>query len=185
MSNVYRTIGDRARKTAFVFPIFLVFLLLLLGSSYLMVVDYFTSLWGFKAVRMNPDFAPTPYIIAAFPQLIQIAAYYVNLALRSDDDRVDEEYSGYRRAATIICLLMLVLDVATDFRHRVVGATTWLDYAMNMVITLGGFTIGSEVIWTVSFGTCMELYPDAKRRWAELRQAGRASRTDYAGERGR
>lgn len=176
MSNVYKTIGDRVRKTAFVFPIFVVFFLLLLGSSYLMVEDYFTSLWGFQAVRMNPGFKPTPYIVAAFPQLIQIAAYYINLALRSDDERLDEEYAGYRRAAGIICICMLVVDVGTDFRHRILAATTLMDYAMNLIITLGAFTIGSEVVFTASFGTVMELWPDAKRRWAELRQEGRPAR---------
>lgn len=173
MTGMYKRIGDRIRKTAFVFPIFFIFLLLLIGSSYLMVEDYFTSLWGFKAIRMNPGFKPTPYVIAALPQLVQIAAYYVNLALRSSDPQEDEEYASYRRFAALICAAMVAIDFATDYRHRIMTATNPMDYILMAVVTFGVFTIGSEVIFTISFGTVAELWPDAKRRWYELRELGK------------
>lgn len=165
MASKYKKAADRIRGHAGIIPIFLTFFTIFLFAIWFMADDYLTSLWGLEKLNVAMGFTWTKYFIAALPQLGQIAATFFYLTLDTDEDDEDNPDRPYRIMAFAVAAFLFTLDFSTDIIHRFALAQATIDYVASVFLTLGVFTLGSEVAFTVCFAMTVELAPDV---WAQF-----------------
>ena len=157
--TTFKKAADRIRESEFVIPVFFVFFALWLMSMTFAAEDYLTSLLGYNALPTQAGFWWISYIVAALPQVGQIAAGYIAMALGWDA----EEDVKYTWVSIVIWLLLFSLDAMTDMAYRtnVPQGATWQVVATAVFQTVIIFTIGSELAFVVGFGMAVQLLPEA------------------------
>lgn len=157
-NTTFRRAADRIRQSAFILPIFIIYLLLLAISCLTSWEDYWTSFWGYEALPTAEGYWYVAYAVALLPQVGQAAAAYIVIALAdNEEDRL------YMIIGAILWVLLFFIDFYTDmfFRNGLdwnVGLEVWIAALLQ---TVGIFTLGSEVAFIVGFGMVCELLPDA------------------------
>lgn len=173
-----RKMAERLRNSPFVVPIFATAVLLALMSVLYTAADYTTSLYGVRLLPVNRVWPILDYAYAALPQALQIITGYAMLAL----DIEDNEDRKFRRAASLIFLLALVVDNGTDVWYTMSEAAramfltmTYNADAVSSVITSIGMsltihTIGSELMFVVGFGLTFQLMSDVIEQMRNIRR---------------
>jgi hypothetical protein len=157
-NTAFRRAADRMRQSAFVLPMFLVFLALMAISLVIGYEDYYTSYWGYTSLPTQFGFSWTAVAVALLPQVGQAGAAYIAIALAdNEDDRL------YVIMAFVIWVLLFGIDIYTDTFYRTDYSWQVSNEIMLTAIfqSIGIFTIGSELAFVVGFGMVGELLPDA------------------------
>lgn len=157
-NTTFRRAADRTRKSAFVLPIWLVYLILFSISLVIMREDIMTSLWGYQALPTQAGFGITAWAVALLPSIGQLATGYVTIALAdSENDR------GYAIVSGIVWICLFLVDTYTDvyFRNGFTWQSDYETILTSIFQTIGIFTIGSELFFVLGFGMMAELFPDA------------------------
>lgn len=147
MASIFRGAAARIRNSAMLVPIYVVFVLLLLGGLYMFYEDYSTSRKGYETLptlKVNPGVA---VFVGLMPQLIEIGFAYI---------WASESEKGW---AGMVSMTALLVDIATDTWYKAgsqIGPLLILAFFESVLI----YTILSEVAITFGFGMCMELLPD-------------------------
>ena len=171
-NTTFRRAADRTRKSAFVLPIWIVYLTLFIVSLIIMREDIMTSLWGYEALPTESGFTITAWAIALLPSIGQLATGYVGIALAdSENDR------GYMYISWAIWLVLFLVDCYTDvfFRNGFSWSVDTEIMLTSLFQTISVFTLGSELFFVLGFGMMMELFPDAIAEffglWHKIKQA--------------
>lgn len=145
MSNVFRQVASNTKPfILFAWPLGC----LLVGLALiLMMEDYATSRAGYLALptqKVNSTWVT--FAVAALPQAGQIVLFYI---FGRDTKR------GW---AALIALAFFVADLGTDAWFKSGGA--WGLMPLAIIESLFIFTLGSEVLFTISVGFVAEAFPE-------------------------
>lgn len=147
MANVFKQSSEKINDSPFVVLIFLVFVVLFLIGCGLSIEDYSTSYYGYQRLptqKVNDWVIP---LVAALPQLGQIGFLYV---FASDTNK---------RWGALIAVLLHFADVTTDVAFKVGKDISPQMLFLAIAETEILYTIGSEILLTVSFGMVLALFP--------------------------
>lgn len=123
---------------------------MLVVSSGLFVEDYATSLQGYKLYPTNKYFSWIVYLAAAVPQLGQVGFAYAYLT--------DENKWGLP-----IALIFHLMDVGTDVLYKTTGSDS-PSLLAAFVESETFFTLGSEIMLSVSFALLLATLPDSRKQ---------------------
>lgn len=165
--TVFSTVGKVARNNAFVLPVFLAALVLLIASLPIMAEDYVTTLRGYLLLPTNKVWTFTAYFVALIPQAGQI----VMIAMAS---AMWENHKGIAILCALAVLGCFFTDVYTDLYWRssvdnIPVGLTMVDVTWSALFeTIFIYTLTSEIFFSVGLGITWELWPDAWSEWKSL-----------------
>lgn len=146
MSNFFHQAVSRLRNSPFIVPIYLALLIGFIISIGIIIEDYSTSLLGYSMIptqRANEWIVP---LVAALPQVAQVIFLYVFL----------RDTSSY--IYLIVAVLIHLVDAGTDIYFKSYGGTQHI--AVAIVETEIIYTLGSEVLFTMTLGLLLESVGD-------------------------
>ncbi len=161
-NEVLNRAASRIRGSSFIIPIFVVFLLICLGSVVLTIEDIYTTYLGYLQLETSDGFSITPAVVAILLWAGQIASMYIFASIRDDED-----FRRYAKFAIAVFLLCAGLDIYTDVVYRL--GNGYVDgrlLSIAVAQSIGIFTIGSEVASMVGFGMTFYLIPYT---WIEIK----------------
>lgn len=148
MSKLVMAIGSQLRKnSAIILTIWLAWCALIVVAGRLMIEDYMTSLFGYRAIPTNKTDENLAYFVAALPTLIQIAFGWWAIEKRAP-------------LPTVIALAAFVVDVSTNMAYKVTNWTV-TGVAIAGVETFTLYTLGSEFLLMVSLENAIAYFSDA------------------------
>jgi len=153
--RLFKEAAAKIRTSPFIIPIGLVFICMFFTSIGISFEDYTTSRLGYIALPTAKANWWIPYLVAALPQLIQIGMVYVFI----DDTN--------KRWSLLFVAMAHLIDLITDvwFKINISGATHWEFLPLALIESWGIYTLGSEVLFTVSTGMLIAILPDF---WREI-----------------
>lgn len=155
--KILNAAADKIKHSPFIIPITLVFIVMFIDSVGLSIEDYSTSYWGYKSFpTAKVNIAWISILVGLLPQLIQIGLAYVWL---EDTDK--------NRWALGIAGIAHLVDLTTDVWYKInIGNVLHYEYIpLALLESWAIYTLGSELMLTVSFGMILKLFPDF---WREL-----------------
>ena len=188
MSNLFQAFARQLRGSSFVIWItLLAFFALFIGFVHF-AEDTYSSYIGLGRLETAFGLKPANYTVTYFtmsiaPQVGQIIFSYMYLV-----DRQRNWWAG------VLALLFFGVDFMADLQDRSGGllfpsdGSTMFDHlgalTLSAMLTLGYFTIGSELFITAGAGLILELFNDALEQLTEIyiamRQALRQTRQRLA-----
>lgn len=135
-----------------VIPLFLVFLAMFVISIGTSIEDYTTSRLGYMALPTRKANDYVIWLVAAIPQIGQIGFSYA----------WGREWKTNRKMAAVSLLVamgLFMVDVGTDMVYKASGQglEVWVMAFLESALL---FTLGSEVMLTVSFGMIVSMGPE-------------------------
>lgn len=151
--SAFKRMADNIRTSRFAILIVIVTAICFFISLGLAYEDYMSSYYGYSLfpTRKTNDFIII--LAAALPQAGQVLFFYV--FARSIDER-----RGANGIYLLIILLLFSFDLGTDVFYKANGQAVWV-WLLAVVESILLFTIGSEVLLSISFGILLEIIPDA------------------------
>lgn len=153
MANAFKRAGTAVINSPHVITVFAVFFVGLLTSAAIMFEDYSTSRLGYEALPTLKANAWIVPVVAWLPQLAQAIFAYNFL------------FDTKRRWSLFIAITCLAFDIGTDvyFKSNHLQSPEMVVLALFESIVV--YTFGSEILFTVSFGMVITLFP---RFWEEF-----------------
>ena len=145
--NMSKTI----KESPMIIFIFLVFLAIFISAIVFSLEDYWTTFRGYQMLPTQKVMPIVSYFVAALPQLLQIAFIYIFL------ENTNKVWS------LLFAFANYVADNFTDVYYKASGLS-WGWYFGAWVESTVIYTIGSEVMLTISFGMLLTLFPDAVKQ---------------------
>lgn len=146
MANLFKQ-GNEKIENPLVVVMFLVYCALFVVACGLFIEDYSTSLLGYQRLptqKANDWVIP---LVALLPQLGQVGFLYV---FASDTSK---------RWGALVAIALHVADVTTDMAFKIGSNLSAPMFLLTLAETEILYTIGSEVLLTVSFGMILALLP--------------------------
>lgn len=189
MSNLFDNAAKKLRNSSFVLQVMVVAVLMFACSLVLMYEDTYSSYNGFKQLEtvfgVNPANSELAYIVISIvPQIGQIGFFY----LYAMDTR--------RKWALGVAAMFFLIDLTADVQDRSAGQfivlapeginvatspATWV----SVGISIGWYTVGSELFFTAGGGLILAAFPDAVKALTDLRirlyKAGHDAQKQLAG----
>lgn len=148
----FRMAAERIKKTPMVIPLTLVFLAMLVISLITSYEDFTTSRLGYLEIPTRKANPIVIYAVALIPQVGQIGFAYA----------YGREWKTSKSMA-MLCLLVALglhfVDVGTDMVYKAsgMGIEVWVLAFIESELL---YTLGSEVMLTISFGMLLYLMPE-------------------------
>ena len=173
MSNLFDNAAKKLRNSSFVLQVMVISVLMFGCSLVLMYEDWYSSYNGFKQLEavfgVNPANSELAYmVISIVPQIGQIGFFY----LYAMDTR--------RKWALGVAAMFFFIDLTADVQDRssgqfiamtpeginiVTAPATWV----SVFISIGWYTVGSELFFTAGGGLILAAFPDAVKALTDLR----------------
>jgi hypothetical protein len=145
MSNLLKYTANRIKDSSFIIPIFVFVVAACLISLAILWEDYSTSLFGYQALptrKANDWVIP---MVAAMPQVFQVILFYAFL-----------RDTNTNKWALALAFGLFLVDSGTDVYYKSNGFQSNL-ILLSVLETFTVYTLGSEVLFTMSFGLFFEL----------------------------
>lgn len=144
--------AERVKDSPYIIPITIVFFIMFVTSIVTSIEDYTTSYRGYMALPTRKANAFVIYFVALIPQIGQIGFSYAwgREALNS---------KAMALLSLGIALGLHSIDVITDMVYKALGQgpLVWVIAFFESELL---YTLGSEVMITVSFGMLVALVPE-------------------------
>jgi len=147
MAQIFKQSAQAVRKSAFIIPITMVFIFMLVIAGGLFIEDYSTSYLGYAAIPTHKANIWVIYLVALVPQIAQIGFGYIFI----DDTR--------KVWASLIVVAAHFVDASTDIFYKGSGLQVgWWFVAILETELI--YTLFSEIMFLAAFGMLIELMPD-------------------------
>lgn len=153
MANAFKRVGNAVVGSPHVITVFIIFLAGLITACAIMFEDYSTSRLGYEAIptlKANVWIIP---VVAWLPQLAQAIFAYNFL------------FDTNKRWSLLVAIACFLFDIGTDifYKSNHLASPGLTAYAVFESLVV--YTFGSEVLFTVSLGMVVTLFP---RFWVEF-----------------
>ena len=173
MSNIFEQAAKQMRGSSFVIQVMFVAALMFGMRLVLVSQDILSSRLGFEQLEEVFDIVPASngyvyWVISAVPTVGQMGFAYLYM------------YNTDRKWALVVAVWFMLIDLVADVQHRSGNnfmllaqdgvnvnwdtTATWI----SIGISLGWYTIGSELFFTAGGGLLLAAFPDAVEAWVKL-----------------
>lgn len=153
--RTFKKAADAIQKSPVVIPITLVFLALLIISVMIMFEDYSTSLAGYQALPTRKANEWIEYFVAAIPQLAQVALVYIFIDNTTKKWAILGGFGAW------------LLDSGLDIYYKA-HDLGWAVFATAVLETTIIYTLGSEIMFTISLAMLLQLLPAFTKQLGEI-----------------
>jgi len=162
--SAFTRVADKLRDSKFVIPVTLAVMLGVIIGAFAFYEDYQSSLHGYQLLPTRKSGQEVVQVIALLPQVGQIIFFYMF------GNSIETTPSGKRRINYIyftVAFFLLLFDLGTDIYFKASGMPLVV-WVIAFVESITVFTIGSEMLLTVSLGLFFELAPEALKQLSHI-----------------